>query len=177
MTTTVRFSNVRALRGTPVDQLVRVGMSSCDFTFKAGQRYLIVAHREADGRLAVGSCGLTRTIEEATGLLEYLANLDRPGAETLVWGWAVDVNNRLQAPIVVTPMPQMVITLRGPTTVTITTDQLGYFMLRGLPRGTYTASIRNPAPSGRRFYAYDPRFDLSADVALACAELRFETAQ
>lgn len=174
-TKTIRFSNTRALRGTAPDELVRVGADSCEFTFQAGVRYLIAAESGPNGRLQVSQCGMTRPIEEARGLLEYLASLSRIDAEPLVWGRVVRVGDLRQRPVVVTPVPGIDVMLIGPKRMSATTDDDGFFMFRGVPLGAYRASTRDPASAAPRLNPYVPaQFTLSGGGPLACAELRIE---
>jgi hypothetical protein len=115
MTTTVRFKEIRALRGAAPEQLVQRGTGSCRFTFEPGVRYLVVLTQDGDG-LGASRCGLTRRIEEAAGLLQYIDGLDRASTETLVWGRAVHSSDLTRPPIVVTPLPNVTVSLQGPTT-------------------------------------------------------------
>lgn len=174
---TVRFSAIRALRGTAPDQLVRIGFGGCAFPFKSGVRYLIVLTRDASGQLEASSCGLTRPIEEATGLLEYIDSLSRQPAETLVWGDVMGITDLTRPPVVRTPLPGIQVILRGPITATTTTDRRGNFMIRGLPPGTYRATTSLPVPSGPSQGIYAHQFDLSGVGAPACAELPFSAPQ
>jgi hypothetical protein len=176
--TTIRFSNVRALRGQAPNELVRVGSNSCEFSFKAGVRYLIAADSGRDGRLEVSQCGMTRPIEEASGLLEYLASLSRLDAEPLVWGRAVRVSDLRERPVAVTPAPGIDVTLIGPKRMNATTDEQGFFMFRGVPLGAYRASSRNSASTAPNLSpVVQAQFTLRGGGPLACAELRIETRQ
>jgi hypothetical protein len=176
MTTTVRFKEIRAIRGFAVEHLVQHDQA-CRFNFEAGARYLVVLTRDGLNRLEASRCGLTRLIEEATGLVEYVDSLDRAGAETLVWGRAVHSSDLTRPPIVVTPLPNVMVSLQGPTTVTATTDEHGYFAVRGLPPGTYraTTNLKRPAGAGQGIFAH--QFDLSGTSPPACAELTFMQTQ
>jgi hypothetical protein len=176
MTTTVRFKEIRALRGAAPEQLVQRGTGSCRFTFEPGVRYLVVLTQDGDG-LGASRCGLTRPIEEAAGLLQYIDGLDRASTETLVWGRAVHSSDLTRPPIVVTPLPNVMVSLQGPTTVTATTDEHGYFAVRGLPPGTYraTTNLKRPAGAGQGIFAH--QFDLSGTSPPACAELTFMQTQ
>jgi hypothetical protein len=175
---TIRLSNTRALRGTAPDELVRVGSDSCEFTFKAGVRYLIATESGPDGRMQVSQCGMTRPIEEATGLLEYVATLSRIDAQPLVWGRAVRVSDLRQQPVVAMPVAGVEVTLIGPKRMSATTDDDGFFMFRGVPLGTYRASSREAASTAPKLSpVVQAQFTLVGGGPLACAELRIETRQ
>ena len=118
--------------------------ASCGYEFHTGSRYLIVANRMGDGRLRVGRCGLTRPIEEAVGLLEYLDTLDRPSEPTRIWGrilvparW-VDFEREYE------PIPAARVSFEGPEQRSVVAGGDGRYSVAGLPRGSYTVRVALP---------------------------------
>lgn len=137
---------VRALRGAPAASVVTAMHNvSCGYDFQAGRRYLIVAQREANGTLSVSTCGLTRPIEEAEALIDYLAMTRDATRQTRVWGrvsretrWA-DFTPEYQ------PMPGATVTFSGPVDRAVTTARDGRYVVSGLEPGRYRVNVRPPA--------------------------------
>jgi protocatechuate 3,4-dioxygenase beta subunit len=164
--------DLRAVRGTPQDVLVTriFGDEDCSFQFRVGQRYLIVAARRDDGRLAAtittrpvesSTEARARTIEEfRTGRL--LGSVAMPERWT---EWGIDYE----------PVPEALITLRGPAlTRTTRTDAGGNYGFTNLPWGAYTIQVDLPAWTSFLRPLEPQQVALPAEVA--CAEVEF-TAQ
>jgi hypothetical protein len=168
----INLADIKALRGTPEPTIVTPWSSdACGYAFKAGVRYLVVAHRGADGRLAVYSCGETAPLNDAQSQLDYLGTLgDLPG-QTRVWGAVYRTSNQIWSSFATT-VAGAVVTFKGPTERTVISDATGRFLLTGLPRGSYeveavvtTGSAATPLRSSIQ------RFDWKQDEAFACAAL------
>jgi hypothetical protein len=54
-------------------------MSTCDYGFEVGKRYVVYAHRTADGRWTTSMCSGTKPLEDASADLDYIATI--PTAE------------------------------------------------------------------------------------------------
>jgi Carboxypeptidase regulatory-like domain len=134
-------------------------------------RYLIVAARLDDGRLAVSHCGLTRPISEAAGLLGYIQSLDREGAQSRVWGRVTIPTGGID------PLPGARMTVSGPVRRSTATDAEGRYVFVDLPSGTY--SLNAEVPASLPDLVMQPGILQSNEVTLtggnvpACAELNF----
>lgn len=162
---TVRLRDLRPIRGEADTQVVtaRSGIS-CGYPFRVGTRYLIFANRtEDDGRLQVGSCGLTQPSDRAAGLLRYLESLSAPDAGGRVWGriWM----NPASGPA--SPMASIRVTVSGPRAMEAITGADGEFEFVGLPPGSYSMSVGAPD----RPDVWFPTREVRLDGAYACGEI------
>jgi hypothetical protein len=84
----VALRDVTARRGPAATAVITALLeAACGHEFKVGIRYLIVADRAPDGRLAVSRCGLTRPLSEAKGLRDYLQLSDVTGSPPPIQIW------------------------------------------------------------------------------------------
>lgn len=151
---TVRLSGLRAIRGEARPQVVTAPLAaSCGYRFSVGTRYLIFATRSReDGELHVMTCGSTRPVAEAAGLLGYLESLALPSTGARLWGRIVElVNNRRY----VEPLGSATVSLTGPREVTTTTSADGRFEFADLPTGSYELSV--PDLTSRPELSFPPR--------------------
>ena len=75
----VTVDDVNAVRGIAEMTVTTSWLgASCGYSFHVGTRYLIFSSRDWTGRLSVSLCGLTRPLDTATDILEYLKHLARP---------------------------------------------------------------------------------------------------
>ena len=77
----------RGFRGAS-GQVVLTGtvLSSCHYNFIVGQRYLVYAHRNADGTLSTVSCSGTKLLANAQEDLDYAEHLPPPGSGGRIFG-------------------------------------------------------------------------------------------
>jgi hypothetical protein len=165
----ITLSDLKALRGTPEATIVTPWSSaSCGYEFKPGVRYLVVAHRGADGRLAVYMCGQTVPLAYARSQLAYLETLGGPQDQTRVWGGVYRTPTQYWPDFAPTPVAGAIVTLKGPAEETVTSDAQGRFLVTGLPRGAY--SVEASIASGATVIQARPdRFSWKPDEAFACA--------
>jgi hypothetical protein len=170
----VTLRDVRSLRGeAPATVITARSGASCGYEFRAGTRYLIVADRLPDGRLSVNSCGLTRPLSDADGLLEYIQTLKGPATQTRVWGqvempvrW-VDFNRDVD------PIPAARVTVNGPEPRSVMTGADGRYTLSGLPHGLYTVNVALPGTLPQLGEVESKSLVLDKATAYACAEVDF----
>lgn len=175
---TVVLSDVKAWRGAAAS-VVSTSESTCAADFKKGVRYLIVAYRGADGGLRAGiSCGLTRPLSEAQGLLDYLQLAIPAGTPppSRVWGQVKRATKWEDYTREFVGVPDAQVTFRGKTTRSVTTGADGRYVVTGLPAGDYTITVNPPAAIPELGPAEPLNdFDLSYRSAPACAEMDFVT--
>jgi hypothetical protein len=166
----VTINDIKVIRGTAAASIVTPwDPASCGYDFKPGHRYLVVAHRGTDGRLAVYACGETRPIESAATQLEYLRTLNGPSTQTRAWGV---VRRTTQLPWVQfspTPVAGARVTLRGPVQASTTTDAEGRFTISGLPRGSYDVEAVMTAGGTSQLRSWPGHFDWKPADTFACA--------
>ncbi len=166
----VRMQDIRPVKGTPQDVLVSITYRSedCSYEFRPGQRYLIVATRLDDGRLAPS--GLTRPIETSSGLRTYVQTL-RQATGGELWGNVSMPARWTEWAVTYGPVPGARVTVRGPKTRTTTTDVHGEYRVGGLPWGVYT--VRVDLPRSTPFLNPLAPQTVQLDPASACAEAIF----
>jgi hypothetical protein len=165
----ITLTDVKALRGAHDTTVVTPwGADSCGYAFRPGVRYFVVAHRGADGRLAVYQCGETVPLEYARAQLEYLGTLNGPPTETRVWGSVYRSSSQQWTPFAPAPVGGATVTVKGPVERTVTSDATGQFLITGLPRGTYSVeAIATIGDTPRRSRVEG--FDWKPDEPFACA--------
>lgn len=136
----VHLLDVRAIKGVPQHLLVApvFGSEDCFFQFREGQRYLIVATRLSDGRLAPSD--LTRTVETSAGLQAFLQTVGTLTQGEL-WGNVSMPAEWTEWDITYGPVPQVRVTVRGPVTRSTITDVHGEYRFTNLPWGVYTVRV------------------------------------
>ena len=156
-------------------QLVYEPLSTCDFRFVAGRKYLVYASKDPDGRLRASICSRTRPLAEAVKDLEYLTALPQPGRGR-VYG---RVNEWVQHPadphgVDGGPVENAVVTVRTATTTRdLTTDRDGRYEMTGLPPGPVSLSLVVPvgfsirAGGDLETKLTDPRACVAADFTIA----------
>ena len=166
----VKLKDIKAYRGQPQATIVTgMGAGDCGYSFKAGTRYLIDAYRLKDGRLSTGICGGTRAIEGNEGVLDYLKSLSGPLTQTRVWGQVLTFSAWKTFEPETAPVANKLVTISGPTPLTLTTDAQGRFAATNLLPGTYkvTADIRPSA------WPSEIDFTFAPNDPYACAEVMF----
>ena len=74
----VRFAVERGFRGVDAataEAVTGMGGGDCGYPFKTGERYLVYAYRNQEGRLATGICSRTRPLAEADEDLAFIQGL------------------------------------------------------------------------------------------------------
>jgi hypothetical protein len=172
----VTLRDVKTWRGeSGTTVLTAASGDACGYDFRPGVRYLIVATRLEDGRLVVSRCSLTRPISEADGFLEYIGALNRPDAQSRIWGQVTTPAARIESGRGLEPMPGARVWASGPVQRSTATDSAGRYVLRDLPPGAYSVNAEAPASLVLRLQS-----DMSSDTVTledrntpACAEVNF----
>lgn len=171
---TVTLRDVRVLRGEASATVVTASSGeSCGYEFSAGTRYLIVAHRLPDGRLSVTSCGLTRPLSDANGMLEYLQTLKGPATQTRVWGQVRMPARWVNLDQDFDPVPAARVTANGPQRRSVLTGADGRYSMTDLPQGLYTVSVAWPSAIPQLADVQPAPFTLDMGAPHACAEVDF----
>jgi Carboxypeptidase regulatory-like domain len=167
----VHLTDIRPLRGkAPATVRTGLGDGDCGSNFRAGTRYLIVAHRRPiDGRLWSSSSSLTQPLADAGALIAYIESLKEPSDGGRVWGRV-----RLATPGTNIPsaLSGAQVTIRGPVEATTTTDNKGDYGVKSLPLGQYVVTATAP-PDSKGLIAIPPR-DVSLEGSHACAMIDFK---
>lgn len=168
----IALNDIKAIRGTAATSVVTPWASaSCGYEFKPGRRYLVVAHRDANGRLTVYACGETRPIESAGVQLEYLRSLNGPPTQTRVWGVVRRTTQLPWVQYLPTPVAGARVTLRGPAQASATTDANGRFAITGVPHGSYDVEAVMTGGGGSPLRSWPVHFDWKPADAFACAAI------
>ena len=169
----VTLADVRPLRGETATTVFTTDTTACGYEFQAGTRYLIVAGRMDDGRLTVSRCGLTRPLQDATDVRDYIDSLQRSVPQTRVWGrvsiprsWT-DFVRELDA------IPGSQVMVSGPDTRSVVTRSDGRYSLTGLRPGSYTVTAQLPVTLAGRASIEPQSFVLESAQPHACAEVNF----
>ena len=170
----VTLRDVRSLRGeAPATVITARSGESCGYEFRAGTRYLIVAHRLPDGRLSVSSCGLTRPLSEASGLLEYPSDARGASNTNTSVGAGRDAGPWADFNRDVDPIPAARVTVNGPQLRSVMTGADGRYSLADLPHGLYTVNVALPGVFPQLGEVEPKSLVLDKATPYACAELDF----
>lgn len=130
----VEFADVETFLGprTPATSVFTMREESlCGYSFEEGERYVVYAHRSADGTFGASICSRTRPLSEAGDDLRFLRTLaGQPPARARISGtvkhWERDLAR--DEPTDGGPVPNALITLRGVSkTFHATTDRRGRY--------------------------------------------------
>ena len=140
----VLLKDLKGWIGEPATAITTgMGEGDCGYDFKVGGRYLIDAGRNPDtGSLGTGICGMTKPIDQAGELLQYLESLSRPSTGGTVSGEVRLANGSSrtgdsQRP----PMPGVRIVLNGPRSASALTGPEGNFSFSDVPPGAYQLTV------------------------------------
>jgi hypothetical protein len=117
--------------------------SACGFNFEIGTRYLVfAAHRPADGRLEVSSCGRTRAFTGRGEDAEFLDSLSRPATGGRIFGSVRLFERRLSRGPSTPDRPfETEIRLTGDGRVSTTKSTGGRYEFRDLSAGRYQLNL------------------------------------
>ena len=178
----VRFSVNEPFRGASAKTIVvstpeESGM--CGYEFKAGESYLVFAHRTAQG-VVTSVCSRTKHLSVAQDDLEMLHEAAQGGVRSRLHGSALLLMARMNGtliPAIAGGLPDIKVVARtGSTVHETTTDETGAFRFIGLEPGRYTVRVD---PNER----FKPMFDrevtaqlddcsAEADLLLTAASLK-----
>jgi hypothetical protein len=153
-----RFRVDDAFRGVtgPVIETYEHG-TSCDYHFNQGEKYFVYGSRDPkDGRIYVGSCSATKSIERAAPDFEFARALARGDSLPDIIGV---VNREIREGATSyrgrKPMEDIEVAVQGNgKSVTAKTDADGRFRFYGLPPGKYQVTAKTP---GELRNLYGPR--------------------
>jgi hypothetical protein len=165
----VTFTVERGVRGIGGSSAISMAPrgTNCDYTFTAGERYVVYAYRNQAGGLETSICSGTKPLAQARDDLAYFDELRRPAPGARVYGRVRHVDQDITTNQFVDygPLPDRTVTLVGPgAPVETRTDRDGRFDLRGLAAGEYELRISIPD----RFTPWGPlkvRLDHNRDCA------------
>ena len=137
-------------------------LSSCHYRFTVGQRYLVYAHRNADGTLSTGACSGNKVLADAQEDLDYAEHLPAAGSGGRIYGRV----RRIEEDLLDRRNSQdkypagVAITVRDASGVALElqTDSRGRFEATGLKPDTYSVSM--DAPATARVYFEPKTIDL-----------------
>jgi hypothetical protein len=153
--------------------IVSTGLSTCDYRFTNGQKYLVYAWKREDGRWTTSICSRTRRLAEAAEDLHFLTTMPRSGTGARVYG---RVNEWAQHPadehgVDFGPLEHVTVNVRGATfSADRVTDKDGRYELTGIPLGTVSISVVTPfgfhGGDERKMDVKDLRGCVAADFTL-----------
>ena len=167
----IYIRDARAIVGTPQDVLVADVFASedCYYQFERRRRYVVVATKRDDGRLAPDE--LSRPIENSRGLTAYVQTLRSSTKSGQLWG---DVSMPVawtNWPVTDGPVAGVRVTAQGPTTRSTTTDAHGEYRFATLPWGAYTVRVDLQGAASFLEPLESQRVEVHAGGA--CAEVSF----
>jgi hypothetical protein len=137
----------RGVNGPQISVMTGQGGGDCGYGFKIGERYLVYAYRDGQGKemLSTSICTRTRLIRNADEDLEYIQGLSKasPG------GWALGEISRAsrtqEGLLQLLPLKGIEVTVEGQgKSVTVATDSDGKYLASSLPAGTYKVRVAPP---------------------------------
>jgi len=153
--------------------IVSTGLSTCDYRFTKGQKYLVYAWKREDGRWTTNICSRTRPLGEAAEDLHFLTTMPRSGTGARVYG---RVNEWVHHPadehgVDYGPLEHVTVNVRGATfSADRVTDNDGRYELTGIPLGTVSISVVTPfgfhAGAERNVEVKDLRGCVAADFTM-----------
>jgi hypothetical protein len=144
---TARLSVEEAFRGVEATEVI-FEMNDCPYPFKQGERYLVYAHKDRDGKLyqRIGR-SRTRPLSEAREDLEYIRGLSAAGASSSVLGKVTrHTHNIRESRYDIEPLKDIRVILEGnDQRHEVVTDGEGRYQFVGLPTGAYRVRAELPA--------------------------------
>lgn len=162
----------RGIEGATAEVLTGMGGGDCGYDFKTGERYLVYADRNQEGRLTTGICSRTRPIAEAADDLKFIDGLRSAPAGARVSGTIRQWERNLAdySPREYGPVADVHIQLRGPGgTREARTDEQGRYEITGIRPGNYELQVFPSAVFSSKYL----RSDVNLADARACAVADF----
>ena len=162
----------RGIEGATAEVLTGMGGGDCGYAFKAGERYLVYAYRNQEGRLATGICSRTRPIAEAAEDLTFIDRLRTAPAGARVSGTITHWERNLagDTPREYGPVADVHVQLRGQgAALEARTDEQGRYEITGIRPGKYELQVFPPAVFSSKYI----RSDVNLADARACAVASF----
>jgi hypothetical protein len=178
--TETTFAVERGLRGADGSVVIRGDarntINTCRFDFKAGERYIVFARREADGALTTNMCSGTKPLAEAAQDLKFATHLPKAGSGGRIFGEVKQSEPNLLnwSQSQVKPARGLTVTLTGAVGAErkLRTDQRGAFEAKRMKPGTYRIALNVP-PTARGYF---DRTEIEVkDRGCAIVNMAFET--
>jgi hypothetical protein len=143
---TARLSVLQAFRGMDETEVI-FEMNDCPYPFKQGERYLVYAHRDREGKLyqRIGF-SRTRPLSEAGEDLEFIRGLSTTQPGSRVYGkLTLPTHNIKESRNDYEPLTGVKVILEGNNqNYDAVTDGTGQYQLVGLPAGAYRVRAELP---------------------------------
>ncbi len=121
-----------------VDVITGAGGGDCGYSFRAGIKYVVYAHRARDGSWTTSICSPTKPLEHAAGDLQYFKEMEAPARRGRVFG-NVQYESRGGA---LTPVNGARVHLTGNSlSRTVATGDDGGFEFADVPPGRYEVRV------------------------------------
>jgi hypothetical protein len=140
----------RSFVGPTGTVVLEARLSSCEFQFRVGERYLVYARRVSDGSLTTSLCSRTKLLADADEDLAFLTSLPPAGTGGHLSGFV----ERVQIDLLGIHRDEKLTAAASGVSLTITgpqgprrevvTDGNGRFQAHGLPAGNYRIAVNVP---------------------------------
>ncbi len=156
--TVTTFVADRSFVGPTGMVVLKSRLSSCEFQFRVGERYLVYARRASDGSLTTSLCSRTNLLANADQDLAFLTSLPSAGTgghlSGLVERVQIDLLGVRRSETLTTAASGVSVTITGPQDVRRErADINGAFTLKGLEKTAYVLEASLNGPSGMRLSA------------------------
>jgi len=174
----VAVQGFRGLEAATVSVLTAGSGPACGYTFKKGERYLVYAKRQPDGKeLVTGICSRTRLLAEADEDLRFLQSLSLSNnARARVYGTITHWERNLSSgePKDYGPVSDVFVSVVGAGgTFSASTDDRGQYELTVRP-GKYEITVLPPAAYSSRYLRQPIELPDLRACAVADFSLRFD---
>ncbi|HEY6369901.1 MAG TPA: hypothetical protein VIX37_04940 [Candidatus Sulfotelmatobacter sp.] len=170
----IHFDVAKLYRGSPSEQLVVHTPdqgSACGYAFQEGHDYLVYGYAAPDGGLSTNHC--TRTHEVTSRAddpdLRWIEALPKAPPAVSVFGRLQRMRFSQDGSYDITGIPGITISITGPESKTLPSDDEGKFRADGLAPGKYVVSATAP-----QHYAPFPSSTVTVQNR-ACAEISWST--
>lgn len=137
----------RGIAGKDVEVLTGMGGGDCGYPFRIGGRYFVYATMHPQLRkLTAGICSRTRSFDEATDDIDYVASLASGKKGGLLYGTVTKISRDREGTVQVTPLGAIELTVEGEhgAKSRVKTNLVGQFRMPALPSGKYKVSVLAP---------------------------------
>ncbi len=170
----VHFNVAKSYRGAPAQQVVihtPDQSSSCGYKFREGHDYLVYGYAAPNGELSAGLCARTHEVTSAAedADIKWMEALPKSPPGASIFGNIVRQQLNEEGGYNVTALAGLTVSIKGPTSKTVSSDDHGNFRADGLVPGKYVVSTIAPS-------LYVPFPNVTAMVRdRGCAEVSWST--